>query len=102
MWIRLGSTGGSPVQGDMTRRRSQRSSMLAVASSKIKIIVTKSESLIRICGDRDEIVQVIQNLVHNAIKYGKENGRVEVAVSRVLDGTPPQPRACRRPARPDA
>ena len=63
------------------------------ASSKIKIIVTKSESLIRIRGDRDEIVQVIQNLVHNAIKYGKENGRVEVAVSRVLDGTPPQPRA---------
>jgi two-component system phosphate regulon sensor histidine kinase PhoR len=63
------------------------------AASKIKIVVTKSDSLIRIRGDRDEIVQVLQNLVHNAIKYGKENGHVEVAVSRVLDGTPPQPRA---------
>jgi two-component system, OmpR family, phosphate regulon sensor histidine kinase PhoR len=65
---------------------------LATASN-IKIVVTKSDSLIRIRGDRDEIVQVLQNLVHNAIKYGKENGHVEVAVSRVLDGTPPHPRA---------
>ena len=62
-------------------------------ASKIKIVVTRSESPIRIRGDRDEIVQVLQNLVHNAIKYGKESGHVEVAVSRVLDGTPPQPRA---------
>ena len=58
-------------------------------ASKIKIVVTKGESPIRIRGDRDEIVQVIQNLVHNAIKYGREGGRVEVGVSRVMDGVPP-------------
>jgi len=61
-------------------------------ASRTKIVVTKSETPIRIRGERDEIVQVIQNLVHNAIKYGREGGRVEVAVSRVEDGTPPQPR----------
>ncbi len=35
----------------------------------------------RIRGDREEIVQVLQNLVHNAIKYGREGGHVEVAGS---------------------
>ncbi|MCC7254068.1 ATP-binding protein [Hyphomicrobium sp.] len=63
------------------------------AAAKIEIKVTKSEGPIRIRGDRDEIVQVLQNLVHNAIKYGREGGHVEIAVSRVLDGSPPQPRA---------
>lgn len=62
------------------------------ADSKMKIVVTKGEGPIRIRGDRDEIVQVLQNLIHNAIKYGREGGRVEVAVSRVMDGSPPQPR----------
>ncbi len=32
--------------------------------------------------DRDEIVQVLQNLVQNAIKYGREGGKVEVRLSR--------------------
>jgi two-component system phosphate regulon sensor histidine kinase PhoR len=63
------------------------------AGSKMKIVVTKSETPVRIRGDRDEIVQVMQNLVHNAIKYGREGGRVEIAISRVLDGSPPQPQA---------
>ncbi|MDX2308416.1 MAG: ATP-binding protein [Hyphomicrobium sp.] len=31
-------------------------------------------------GDRDELEQVFQNLVHNAIKYGRAGGRVEIAV----------------------
>jgi two-component system phosphate regulon sensor histidine kinase PhoR len=63
------------------------------AASKMKISVTKNDGPIRIRGDRDEIVQVLQNLVHNAIKYGRENGHIEIGVSRVLDGSPPLPRA---------
>jgi two-component system phosphate regulon sensor histidine kinase PhoR len=62
------------------------------AASKTKIVVTKTEGPIRIRGDREEIMQVLQNLVHNAIKYGREGGRVEIGVSRVLDGSPPVPR----------
>ena len=31
-----------------------------------------------VIGDRDELVQVIQNLVDNAIKYGKDAGRVRI------------------------
>jgi two-component system phosphate regulon sensor histidine kinase PhoR len=33
-------------------------------------------------GDRDELVQVLQNLAHNAIKYGRPGGHVEVRVTR--------------------
>ncbi len=36
----------------------------------------------RIRGDREEIVQVLQNLIQNAIKYGREGGRIEVRVGR--------------------
>ena len=61
-------------------------------ASKSKVTVTKSDVPIRIRGDRDEIVQVVQNLAHNALKYGREGGQVEIAVSRVLDGSPPKAR----------
>ena len=39
-------------------------------------------------GDRDELVQVFQNLIQNAIKYGRTNGRVDVVFRRetVADG----------------
>ncbi len=63
------------------------------AASAISISVTKSDSPIRIRGDRDEIVQVLQNLVHNAIKYGREGGTVAIVVSRVRDASSLLPRA---------
>jgi two-component system phosphate regulon sensor histidine kinase PhoR len=37
-------------------------------------------------GDRDEIVQVFQNLVQNAIKYGKPGGRIDVRATREAAG----------------
>lgn len=36
----------------------------------------------RVRGDRDELVQVFQNLMQNAIKYGRRGGRVDVSVAR--------------------
>ncbi len=61
-------------------------------SSNVSVNVKKLDGPARIRGDRDEIVQVVQNLVHNAIKYGREGGEVEIAISRVLDGSPPHER----------
>ena len=43
-------------------------------------------------GDSDEIVQVFQNLVQNAIKYGKPGGRIDVA-SRASRRAADAPRA---------
>jgi two-component system phosphate regulon sensor histidine kinase PhoR len=36
-----------------------------------------------ITGDRDELVQLFQNLLHNAIKYGREGGHVWVTLKTV-------------------
>jgi two-component system phosphate regulon sensor histidine kinase PhoR len=37
-------------------------------------------------GDRDEVVQLFQNLIQNAIKYGKPGGRIEVHMERKSSG----------------
>ena len=42
-------------------------------------------------GDRDELVQVFQNLIQNAIKYGRSGGHVDVSLKRVgEDGRRPR------------
>src|SRR5262249_26610125 len=61
-------------------------------AGKISIGVAKLPDPARIRGDRDEIVQLIQNLVANGIKYGHEGGFVEIRLARVLDGHPLGPR----------
>jgi two-component system phosphate regulon sensor histidine kinase PhoR len=48
----------------------------------------EGEALVR--GDHDELAQVFQNLIQNAIKYGREGGRVEVRLAR--DASARQPR----------
>ena len=37
------------------------------------------EQLPAIAGDRDQLIQLLTNLIDNAIKYGGEGGRVEIA-----------------------
>ena len=37
-------------------------------------------------GDRDELVQVFQNLIHNAIRYGRKGGGVSVRIERAAAG----------------
>ena len=39
-----------------------------------------AEALVR--GDHDELAQVFQNLIQNAIKYGRSGGKVEVRLTR--------------------
>jgi two-component system phosphate regulon sensor histidine kinase PhoR len=41
-------------------------------------------------GSRDELTQVFENLLENAIKYGRSGGRVVVSVSRAREGLRPQ------------
>jgi two-component system phosphate regulon sensor histidine kinase PhoR len=51
-------------------------------AAKVKVSLEKTQTPARIRGDREEIVQVLQNLIQNAIKYGREDGIVEVRVAR--------------------
>ncbi len=39
-------------------------------------------------GDRDELVQVIQNLLENAMKYGQSGKQIEIGISRLEDNGP--------------
>lgn len=49
-------------------------------ADKIAIVVDASPNLPPVAGERDELVQLFQNLIHNAIKYGRDNGEVRITL----------------------
>ena len=52
------------------------------AQDGITVTVESQPNLPPVIGDHDELVQLFQNLVHNAIKYGRENGKVQVTLAQ--------------------
>ncbi|GJM02942.1 MAG: two-component sensor histidine kinase [Rhodomicrobium sp.] len=50
------------------------------------------EKPVETIGDRDELSQVFQNLIQNAIKYGREGGYVKISLRDVNDGSTLRPR----------
>jgi two-component system phosphate regulon sensor histidine kinase PhoR len=50
--------------------------------AKITLTLQVAEHDPAVRGDEDELEQVFQNLIENAIKYGHEGGKVEVTVAR--------------------
>ncbi len=58
--------------------------------SNVKLNLDVPSEPIFVQGDRDELVQVFQNLVQNAIKYGHDGGetRIEVSKTAPVDGQP--------------
>jgi len=51
---------------------------------RVRLAIEGGETASPVIGERDQIVQVIQNLVDNAIKYSPEGARVEVTLRRGL------------------
>jgi len=47
-------------------------------ADNVTVAVADVRNLPQIRGDRDELIQLFQNLIHNAIKYGREGGHVWV------------------------
>jgi two-component system, OmpR family, phosphate regulon sensor histidine kinase PhoR len=52
-------------------------------ASEIVLMVESLPDETMVLGDSEEIVQVVQNLAHNAIKYGRKGGSVWVSVERM-------------------
>jgi two-component system phosphate regulon sensor histidine kinase PhoR len=47
----------------------------------VTIVVGDAPELPSVVGERDELIQLFQNLLHNAIKYGKPGGKVCIGFS---------------------
>jgi two-component system phosphate regulon sensor histidine kinase PhoR len=50
------------------------------------IEISGDSTLPPVIGDRDELVQLFQNLIHNAIKYGRESGHIWIGFGRSPEG----------------
>ncbi|MCL4767575.1 MAG: hypothetical protein KJZ80_15215 [Hyphomicrobiaceae bacterium] len=53
-----------------------------VRSAGIALEIERMPAPARVRGDREELVQVFQNLVQNAVKYGRGGGQVQVRIAR--------------------
>jgi two-component system phosphate regulon sensor histidine kinase PhoR len=54
---------------------------------QVEISVDAAHNLPLVVGERDELIQLFQNLIHNAIKYGKSGGHVWITL-RSSEPTP--------------
>jgi len=61
-----------------------RDSLLPLAGDlDVTITLDMPQSKVEVTGDRDELVQVFENLMENACKYGQEGKRVDVSLRNV-------------------
>jgi two-component system phosphate regulon sensor histidine kinase PhoR len=65
---------------------------LRAAARGVSVVMSIPHDAPPVVGDPDQLAQVFQNLLDNAIKYGREETPVEVTVS-VTDGPPSGPSA---------
>ena len=65
--------------------RSAAASLQGLAKNDdVTISIANSPPMPHVVGERDELMQLFQNLIHNAIKYGREHGHVWIEFSQSL------------------
>jgi two-component system phosphate regulon sensor histidine kinase PhoR len=73
-----------PPHGRIALEHVVREAVAALAplaeAGRIVVTLSAGANLPPVNGDRDELVQLFQNLIHNAIKYGRDNGHVWVTL----------------------
>ncbi len=81
--------GGSVNLSDVVEEVMNALSPVAVAAN-VQLEIVEPSSLPNVAGDRDELFQVVQNLVDNAIKYGRPQTAVtlELGTRRAAPGEP--------------
>ncbi len=50
-------------------------------ADEVTVALDVAPDLPRVVGERDELIQLFQNLIHNAIKYGRHGGQVWLTLS---------------------
>ena len=56
------------------------------AQDGITVTVEAQAPIPPVIGDQDELAQLFQNLIHNAIKYGREDGHVWISCGQTPEG----------------
>ncbi len=69
---------------DLSRAASDVVDAVSVLSKERQVSIVAELGLggADVTGDRDEIVQVVQNLVDNALKYSSAGGHIEISIER--------------------
>jgi len=82
-----------PPSGEVSLEAILREAVAALTplarADRITLEISVSPNLPPAIGERDELIQIFQNLIHNAIKYGRQGGHVWVTLglgSSVLGG----------------
>jgi two-component system phosphate regulon sensor histidine kinase PhoR len=61
-----------------------------LASRGVQLDLSLDEAAVAAPADLEQLAQVLRNLLENAVRHGRADGRVKLAVRRVVDGTPGQ------------
>ena len=63
--------------------RSAAATLQALAEKDdVTVSIAETPPLPHVVGQRDELIQLFQNLIHNAIKYGKDHGHVWISFAQ--------------------